>query len=125
MGRNEPKFKVCKTIHAPVQRIIIAKTNHWYDVLLRIVAITKMLIFQSISDKPFQYNNSNFLKTVDVLSLYNPIMEEHVRRVRAETKAIYLGKNIQYEVTAKSHKKIKYISNIFSLFYITLLTLVR
>lgn len=79
-------LKCCKTIESASQRIINAKTNHWYEVLLRIVAITKMLgksclAFQGTSDKLFDYNNGNFLKIVELLSEFDPVMEEHVRRV--------------------------------------------
>ena len=45
-----------RTIDAAAQRIINAERNHWNEVLLRIVAITKMLgksclAFQGTSDK--------------------------------------------------------------------------
>lgn len=59
----------CKALDAAAQRIIHAETNHWYEVLLRIVAITKILgkgcqTFQGTSDKLFEHNNDNFLKTL-------------------------------------------------------------
>ncbi|GLV40058.1 hypothetical protein CBL_02943 [Carabus blaptoides fortunei] len=52
-----------KSIDAAAQRIINSETNHWYEVLLRIVAITKMLgksclAFRGTSDKLFEYNNA-------------------------------------------------------------------
>lgn len=108
------RLKCCKTIDAAAQRIINAETNHWNEVLLRIVAITKMLgksclAFQGTSDKLFEYNNGNFLKIVELLSEFDPIMEEHVRRVlkKEETKAHYLGKNIQNEIIDLLHQSVK------------------
>ncbi|XP_048510256.1 zinc finger MYM-type protein 1-like [Athalia rosae] len=108
------RLKGCKTIDAAAQRIINAETNHWYEVLLRIVAITKMLgkkclAFQGTSDKLFEHNNGNFLKIVELLSEFDPIMEEHVRRVlkKEETKAHYLGKNIQNEIIDLLHQSVK------------------
>ncbi|GLV46131.1 hypothetical protein CBL_05192 [Carabus blaptoides fortunei] len=58
------RLMCCKSIDAAAQRIINSETNHWYEVLLRIVAITKMLskrclAFQGTSDKLFEYNNVN------------------------------------------------------------------
>ncbi|XP_067118932.1 uncharacterized protein [Centruroides vittatus] len=108
------RLKCCKTIDAASQRIINAETNHWNELLLKIVAITKMLgksgpAFQGISDKLFGYKNGNFLKIVEMLSEFDPIMEEHVRRVlkKEETKAHYLGKNIQNEIIDPLHQSVK------------------
>ena len=108
------RLKCCKTIDAAAQRIINAETNHWYEVLLIIVAITKILgksclVFQGARDKLFEHNNGNFLKIVELLSEFDPIMEEHVRRVlkKEETKAHYLGKNIQNEIIDLLHQSVK------------------
>ncbi|EFA12393.1 Zinc finger MYM-type protein 1-like Protein [Tribolium castaneum] len=45
-----------------------------------------------------------------LLAQFDPIMEEHVRRVlkKEETKAHYLGKNIQNEIISLLHKNIKF-----------------
>ena len=54
-------------------------------------------------------NNGNFLKIVELLSEFDPIMEEHVRRVlkKEETKTHYLGKNIQNEIIDLLHQSVK------------------
>ncbi|XP_071056482.1 zinc finger MYM-type protein 1-like [Onthophagus taurus] len=113
------RLKCWKPIDATAPRIINADTNHWYEVLLRIERIIKMLgksclAFQGTSDKLFEHNNDNFLKVVELLSEFDPIMEEDVRRVvkKEETKAHYLGKNIENEIIDLLHQNVKsYIIN--------------
>lgn len=67
------------------------------------------LAFQGTSDKLLEYNNGNFLKIVELLSEFDPIMEEHVRRVlkKEETKAHYLEKNIQNEIIDLLHQSVQ------------------
>lgn len=56
----------------------------------------------SARDKSIAYNNGDFLKTVELLSEFDPVVKEHVHRVLKKTEttdrlqtAHCLGKNIQ------------------------------
>lgn len=98
------RLKSCRTIDAESQRIIQSETEHWKRVLLRIASIIKMLAenglaFQGTSDNLYEHNNGNFLKLVELLAEFDPVMQEHVRRVlkKEEKQATYLSKTIQNE----------------------------
>lgn len=98
------RLKSCRTIDADSQRIIKSEIEHWNGVLLRIVSIIKMLAknglaFQGTSDNLYQHNNGNFLKLIELLAEFDPVMQEHVRRVlkKDEKQATYLSKTIQNE----------------------------
>ena len=99
------RLKSSHTIDAESQRIVSSEINHWNGVLLRIVSIIKMfgrscLAFQGTSDKLYQNNNGNFLKMIELLAEFDPVMEQHVRRVlrKEERQATYLSKTIQNEL---------------------------
>lgn len=99
------RLRASQTIDVESQRIINSEINHWNDVFMRIVSIIKMLgksglAFQGKTDKLYQNNNGNFLKLIELLAEFDPVMEEHVRRVlkKKEKGVSYLSKNIQNEL---------------------------
>jgi hypothetical protein len=63
------------------------------------------LAFRGTSDKLYEHKNGNFLKAIQLLAEFDPIMEEHVRRILSneEKTATYLGKNIQNEIIGLLH----------------------
>lgn len=94
--------------------MINSEINYWQGVLSRIVAIIKMLgrsglAFQGTSDTRYHSNNGNFLKIVELLAEFDPVMQEHVRRVLAkeERQASYLSKTIQNELVTNISNNIK------------------
>ncbi|XP_053120645.1 zinc finger MYM-type protein 1-like [Hemicordylus capensis] len=57
------------------------------------------MAFHGTTEKLYSENNGNFLKLVEFLALFDPVMTEHVRRVKdEETMVHYLGKEIQNEL---------------------------
>ena len=57
------------------------------------------LAFQGDKDQLYTVGNGNFLKFVELLALFDPLMKEHVRKViNKEIHVHYLGKNIQNEL---------------------------
>nr|XP_047141266.1 uncharacterized protein LOC101239105 [Hydra vulgaris] len=84
------RLKQKKTIDAEYQRIMDMELQHWRGVIKRIMSIIKLLAsqclaFRGSTEHLFQPNNGNFLKLVELLSEFDPVMEEHIRRVQRES----------------------------------------
>ena len=108
------RLETCQTVDSASQRIINSEIKYWNDVILRIMSVIKLLgesslAFRGASDKLYEHNNGNFLKLIQLLAEFDPIMEQHVRRIlnNEEKKATYLGKNIQNEIIGLLHDTIK------------------
>jgi len=80
--------------------------EHWRSVLKRIISLIKALAAQCLAfwgtnEHLYQENNGNFLKFIEFLAEFDPIMQEHIRRVqRASDKLVvtYLSNRIQDEL---------------------------
>lgn len=64
--------------------------QHWREVLKRIMSIIRLLAsqclaFRGTTEHLFQLNNGNFLKLVELLSEFDPVMEEYIRRVQCKS----------------------------------------
>nr|XP_047143348.1 uncharacterized protein LOC124817393 [Hydra vulgaris] len=84
------RLKQKKTIDDEYQRIMDMELQHWRGVIKRIMSIIKLLAsqclaFRGSTEHLFQPNNGNFLKLVELLSEFDPVMEEHIRRVQRES----------------------------------------
>ena len=92
------------TLNAQQQRIFDAEVLHWRNVLERLVACVNYLAkhnmtFRRSSDVIYTKNNGNFLGLVEFIAKFDPVMQEHVRRIRSdEIHDHYLGKDIQNEL---------------------------
>ncbi|KAF2891894.1 hypothetical protein ILUMI_14279, partial [Ignelater luminosus] len=99
------RLKQKNTIDAEYQRIMDMEIQYWKGVLKRIMSIIRLVVsqclaFSGTTEHLFQPNNGNFLKLVELLSQFDPVMEEHVRRVQRESdkwSVTYLSNNIQDE----------------------------
>ena len=108
-------------IDKAAQRQLEKEKEHWRKVLFRIVAIVKFLAkhslaFRGHNSKLYDDSNGNFLGLIEMLAEFDPVIQEHVRRItNEETHVHYLGPRIQNELihllasTIKSEtiKKIK------------------
>lgn len=83
---------------------MIKEPNYWRAVLERLMSITLFLSkynlgFRGTSDRLMSNNNGNFLGLVELLSQYDPIMMEQIKRVHnQEIHNHYCGKDIQNEL---------------------------
>ena len=100
----ENRLKEGKTIDKKTQKLMQKETQHWNNVLQRIISIVQFLaernlLFRGTVDRLFQPNNGNFLGLVELLGKYDSCLEDHLRRIKSEEiRDHYLGKRIQNEV---------------------------
>jgi len=98
-----------------VQQIAIEKEKtHWKNVMIRIISVIHYLAkhnssFRGSTDVLYEKNNGKFLGLIEMLGKFDPIIIEHLRRIKnKETHIHYLGHDIQndlIEVMAKEVQK--------------------
>lgn len=97
-------MKASKIIDQANQRLIESEKQYWNRILQRVVSVVQLLGQQSLtfrgsSDQLYHHNNGNFLKIIELIAKYDPLMAEHVRRaINSKNKTRYLGKEIQNEI---------------------------
>uniref|UniRef100_A0ACD5YHS3 Uncharacterized protein n=2 Tax=Avena sativa TaxID=4498 RepID=A0ACD5YHS3_AVESA len=93
-----------ETIDNVARQQLEKEKDHWRKVLLRILLIVKFLAkhnlaFRGTNSKLYEDSNGNFLGLVEMLAEFDPVIQEHVRRItNDETHTHYLGHGIQNEL---------------------------
>ena len=100
----EKRLTTKQTIDKHIQEQINKEKEHWEKVLLRIIAIVKYLsknnlVFRGTNEKIYEKGNGNFLSLIEMLAEFDPIMQEHVRRIKSnETHNHFLSNTLQNEL---------------------------
>jgi hypothetical protein len=98
------RLQTNQTIDKAAQRQLEKEKDHWRKVLFRIVGIVKFLAkhhlaFHGSNSKLYDDSNGNFLGLVEMLAEFDPIIQEHIRRItNEETHVHYLSPRIQNEL---------------------------
>ncbi|XP_058763753.1 uncharacterized protein LOC131637183 [Vicia villosa] len=92
-----------KTIDKHVQDQINRDREHWRNVLLRIIAVVKTLgknnlAFRGTNEKIYQEHNGNFLSLIEMIAEFDPIVQEHIRRIK-DNKSTIITLEIGYKMS--------------------------
>lgn len=75
-----------KTINATEMALLEAEKNRWRDVLIRLISIIQSLAERNLAlrgsvDTLHQANNGNFLKEVELIAKFDPVLKDHIRQI--------------------------------------------
>ena len=84
---SERRFHQGKDIESQMDKEVAAKKKYWRDLLKRIVAVIlflgeRGLAFRGSSNKIDDHNNGNFLGIIQLLAQFDPVLEDHVSKVK-------------------------------------------
>lgn len=97
------RLKTNRTVDSEMQNLLKCETKHWRSVIERIIYTIQFLAEQNLAfrgpnNKLFQRNNGNFLKCIEMIAKFDPVMSAHINRSQRERNMpFYLGDKIQNE----------------------------
>ncbi|XP_022873135.1 zinc finger MYM-type protein 1-like [Olea europaea var. sylvestris] len=111
----EIRFQNEQTIDKGVQEQINKDREHWKQVLLKIIYVIRTLAennlaFRGNNEKIYQKNNGIFLSLSQMIVKFDPVMQEHIRRIQnKEIHYHYLGHKIHNKLILMLASEIKKI----------------
>ena len=107
------RLKSGETIDKLEMALLEAERVRWRAVLTRLTAIVQSLAVRNLAlrghtETLFTQSNGNFLKEVELMARFDPIMEDHLNRVKRGTAShnSYLGHHVQNELIDSLSSKI-------------------
>ncbi|XP_020249354.1 zinc finger MYM-type protein 1-like [Asparagus officinalis] len=106
-------LKLKATIDKDIEAQIEKEKTRWKMILVRIIAVVKTLSrnglpFRGTNEKIYEKNNGLFCQLIEFLAEFDPIMQDHVRRVvDKEVQNHYLSHKIQNELIILLANEIK------------------
>ncbi|XP_071739856.1 uncharacterized protein [Rutidosis leptorrhynchoides] len=98
------RLNMNQAIDKELQELIKKDTDHWKEVLVRIIATVKCLAiynlpFRGTNGKLYENSNGNFLGILQMIAEFDPVMKQHFRRIEnKEAQFHYLSHKIQNEL---------------------------
>lgn len=90
------------TIDHQALTLLEAEKRRWRDVLkclLNITLASRTLTFRGSTQCLYEPDNGNFLKEVELLGSFDPVMENHLTKITDKSsRTHYLGQQIQNEL---------------------------
>lgn len=107
------RLKSGETIDKQEMALVEAERVRWRAVLTRLTAIVQSLAVRNLAlrghtETLFTPSNGNFLKEVELMAKFDPIMKDHLNRVERGTAShnSYLGHHVQNELIGLLSSKI-------------------
>uniref|UniRef100_A0A3B1J9M7 TTF-type domain-containing protein n=1 Tax=Astyanax mexicanus TaxID=7994 RepID=A0A3B1J9M7_ASTMX len=100
------------TIDQRQQALMQIEIEHWKAVIRRVIAIICHLAernqaLRGTTSELYDPHNGNFLAQVELMAKFDPVMNEHIRRIQnQEAKVHYLSGTIQNEIIALIGNKV-------------------
>lgn len=97
------RLKTNQTIDSLQQKLLSKEIDRWKEVMKRLVASVQFLAQQSLAfrghtNKLYDKNNGNFLKLIEMIAKFDPVMADHVNRATTTSKRHYLSSSIQNDL---------------------------
>lgn len=100
----DTRLKMGMAIDQQELKLLEAERKRWREILKRLLSITlslasRNLSFRGSSDRLYEPDNGNFLKEVELMATYDPVMENHLARIKDDSSHThYLSHEIQNEL---------------------------
>ncbi|KAL6569645.1 hypothetical protein OROMI_014159 [Orobanche minor] len=112
---NELRVRLSRnqTIDKELQEQIKKDTDHWRDVMVRIISVVKCLAvnnipFRGCKEKIYENSNGNFLGFLESIGEFDPVMKHHFRLIQnKDIHYHYLSHKIQNELIALLASSVK------------------
>ncbi|KAI3508749.1 hypothetical protein L1887_23762 [Cichorium endivia] len=107
------RLNKCETIDKELQEMIKKDTEHWKDVMVRIIAVVKCLAknnlaFRGTNEKIYEESNGNFLSVLECIADFDIVMKKHFPLIQdKETHKHYLSHKIQNELIEMLASEVK------------------
>ncbi|XP_076065028.1 uncharacterized protein LOC143039061 [Oratosquilla oratoria] len=93
----ELRLKQGKTIDHIEQQSLKQEEKYWQKILEHLIALSRVLAVQNLAfrgtnESLYSPNNGNFLKLVEFLALFDPVMNEHLRNIKNKDYGALSGK---------------------------------